>query len=88
MIFDNPSFFYSRKDSIQGNMNTAISKTFPGLYEHMQSIPKPNVKFLYGTAGFRMHYDMLPSVFICVGIIGVLRSQYLKKVETFFVAYL
>ena len=61
-------------------METAFYKSYPAIYEHLKSIPKPDAKFIYGTAGFRMHYDLLPSVFIRVGIIGVLRSMYHKKV--------
>ena len=61
-------------------MDTAFYKSYPAIYEHLKSIPKPDAKFIYGTAGFRMHYDMLPSVFIRVGIIGVLRSMYDKLV--------
>lgn len=51
-------------------MDTAFYKSYPAIYEHLKSIPKPDAKFIYGTAGFRMHYDMLPSVFIRVGIIA------------------
>ena len=61
-------------------MNTNFYKTYPAIYDHLKSIPKPDAKFIYGTAGFRMHHDMLPSVFIRVGIIGVLRSMYHKQV--------
>ena len=64
-------------------MDTAFYKSYPAIYEHLKSIPKPDAKFIYGTAGFRMHYDLLPSVFIRVGIIGVLRSMYHKKVLLF-----
>ena len=64
-----------------GGMDTAFYKSYPAIYDHLKSIPKPDAKFIYGTAGFRMHYDMLPSVFIRVGIIGVLRSMYHKKVR-------
>lgn len=61
-------------------MNSLFYKTYPEVYDHLKSIPKPDVKFIYGTAGFRMNHDLLPSVFIRVGIIGVLRSKYLKQV--------
>lgn len=61
-------------------MNTSSGKTYPEVYEHLKSIAKPDCHFLYGTAGFRMNYELLPSVFIRVGIIGVLRSKYLKQV--------
>ena len=62
-------------------MDTTFYKTYPEIYEHLNSIAKPDVKFIYGTAGFRMNYELLPSVFIRVGIIGVLRSKYLKQVQ-------
>ena len=61
-------------------METIFYKTYPEIYNHLKSIAKPDVKFIYGTAGFRMNYELLPSVFIRVGIIGVLRSKYLKQV--------
>ena len=61
-------------------MNTSFCKRYPEIYNFLNSIPKPDCKFLYGTAGFRMNYELLPSVFIRVGIIGTLRSKYLKKV--------
>ena len=64
-------------------MNTLFYNHYPEVYEHLKSIPKPEVKFIYGTAGFRMNYELLPSVFIRVGIIGVLRSKYLKQVFIF-----
>ena len=62
-------------------MNTAFFKKYPEIYDHLKSITRPEAKFIYGTAGFRMHYDLLPSVFIRVGIIGVLRSMYHKQVK-------
>ena len=43
-------------------MNTAFFKKYPEIYDHLKSIPRPEAKFIYGTAGFRMHYDLLPSV--------------------------
>ena len=61
-------------------MNTSFCTRYPEIYNFVNSIPKPDCKFLYGTAGFRMNYELLPSVFIRVGIIGTLRSKYLKKV--------
>lgn len=61
-------------------MNSSFYKHYPEVYEHLKTIIKPDVRFIYGTAGFRMNYDLLPSVFIRVGIIGVLRSKYLKQV--------
>lgn len=61
-------------------MNSSFYKHYPEVYDHLKTIVKPDVRFIYGTAGFRMNYDLLPSVFIRVGIIGVLRSKYLKQV--------
>lgn len=65
-------------------MNSTFYKNYPEVYDHLKSIAKPDVKFIYGTAGFRMKYELLPSVFIRVGIIGVLRSKYLKQVCSLF----
>ncbi|RIA97941.1 hypothetical protein C1645_751212 [Glomus cerebriforme] len=42
--------------------------------------PKPqNIKYTYGTAGFRMKADLLDSVIFRVGILGVLRSKKLDS---------
>lgn len=68
-------------------MNTSFCFKYPEIYNFINSIPKPDCKFLYGTAGFRMNYELLPSVFIRVGIIGTLRSKYLKKVGFLFLLY-
>lgn len=37
--------------------------------------PKPDVKFSYGTAGFRMRADHLESVMYRMGLLAVLRSK-------------
>ncbi|KAK6531665.1 Phosphoacetylglucosamine Mutase [Orbilia ellipsospora] len=38
--------------------------------------PKPNQTFQYGTAGFRMKADLLPSVVFRVGLLAALRSRF------------
>lgn len=62
-------------------METVFAKTYPEIRAFLESVPRPDVKFLYGTAGFRMNYELLPSIFARVGIIAVLRSKYLGKVH-------
>uniref|UniRef100_A0A7M5ULE0 Phosphoacetylglucosamine mutase n=1 Tax=Clytia hemisphaerica TaxID=252671 RepID=A0A7M5ULE0_9CNID len=37
--------------------------------------PKPDIKFTYGTAGFRMKADLLDSVMFRMGLLAVLRSK-------------
>lgn len=37
--------------------------------------PKPNIKFAYGTAGFRTRADSLDSVMFRMGLLAVLRSK-------------
>lgn len=37
--------------------------------------PKPDIKFTYGTAGFRMRADNLDSVMFRMGLLAVLRSK-------------
>ena len=43
--------------------------------EISQQHPKPDVKFSYGTAGFRMRADHLDSVMYRMGLLAVLRSK-------------
>ena len=43
--------------------------------EKSSKYPKPEVKFTYGTAGFRMKADLLPSVMYRMGLLAVLRSR-------------
>jgi len=70
----------STHNNVKKDMETAFAKAYPEIRPFLESVPKPNVKFLYGTAGFRMQHDLLPSIFARVGIIAVLRSKYLGKV--------
>ena len=65
---------------VKEDMETAFAKAYPEIRPFLESVPKPNVKFLYGTAGFRMQHDLLPSIFARVGIIAVLRSKFFGKV--------
>lgn len=37
--------------------------------------PKPDYKFTYGTAGFRIEASLLDSVMVRVGLLAVLRSK-------------
>ena len=43
--------------------------------EISQKHPKPDVKFSYGTAGFRMPAENLDSVMFRMGLLAVLRSK-------------
>ena len=48
---------------------------FKNTVEKSSSYPKPDLKFTYGTAGFRLKSDLLPSVMYRMGLLAVLRSR-------------
>ena len=53
------------------SMNSIFEKTA----EVSKTYPKPNVKFSYGTAGFRTRAETLESVMFRMGLLSVLRSK-------------
>ena len=48
---------------------------FAKVLEKSTNYPKPDVKFSYGTAGFRFKAELLPSVMYRMGLLAVLRSR-------------
>ena len=77
---------YKNDQKVQGyvtNITETVEEGKPNIITSVQveTAVFADCHFLYGTAGFRMNYELLPSVFIRVGIIGVLRSKYLKQVR-------
>ena len=50
-------------------------KLYENVSEKLSKYPKPEVKFTYGTAGFRVKADLLPSVMYRMGLLAALRSR-------------
>jgi phosphoacetylglucosamine mutase len=60
----------------QAKMAEKLSqKLFQNVSEKSLKYPKPEVKFTYGTAGFRLKAELLPSVMYRMGLLAVLRSR-------------
>ena len=56
-------------------MESLSQKLFENVSEKSSKYPKPEFKFTYGTAGFRLKADLLPSVMYRMGLLAVLRSR-------------
>lgn len=48
---------------------------FQNVLNKASKYPKPDVKYTYGTAGFRLKAELLPSVMYRMGLLAVLRSR-------------
>ncbi|XP_028416081.1 phosphoacetylglucosamine mutase-like [Dendronephthya gigantea] len=56
-------------------MESLTQKLFENVSEKSSKYPKPEFKFTYGTAGFRLKAELLPSVMYRMGLLAVLRSR-------------